>query len=113
MEFFRVFLKTALCGHIGYYDLNPEEALGIDPKPDEYLDSGPEEAAELSPGQYYVTQVKKEHVEKAELIDMALELQKEGLWERLKLGTKLYVRTLFEDGFPVFQLWRPIRSGSL
>jgi hypothetical protein len=113
MEFFRVFLKAPLCEDMAYYELHPEAASRIDPEPDRYLNSGPEKAAGLPEGQYYVTQVRRESVETTELIDIALELQKEGLWERLKLENKLYIRRLFEDGFPVFQLWRPvIRPGS-
>ena len=40
-------------------------------------------------------------------IAMAIEQQKDGLWERLRLGDRLYIRYLFEDGSPVTQLFRP------
>jgi hypothetical protein len=42
-----------------------------------------------------------------EWLDMALEQQKDGLWERYKPENRLYVRYLFEDGCPVTQLFRP------
>jgi hypothetical protein len=38
---------------------------------------------------------------------MAIEQQKDGLWERLKPGNRLYLRILSEDGSPVTQLFRP------
>jgi hypothetical protein len=41
-------------------------------------------------------------------LDLAIELQKDGLWERHKLENLLYVRFLFEDGKWVTQLFRPL-----
>jgi hypothetical protein len=38
---------------------------------------------------------------------MAIEQQKDGLWEQLRLGNHLYIRYLFEDGSPVTQVFRP------
>jgi hypothetical protein len=41
-------------------------------------------------------------------ICMAIEQQKDGLWERLRLENHLYIRRLFEDSNQVTQLFRPI-----
>ena len=43
-----------------------------------------------------------------EWLDLAIEQQKDGLWERNKLENRLYVRYLFEDGRFVTQLFRPV-----
>ena len=40
--------------------------------------------------------------------NMAVEQQKDGLWERYSLGNVLYVRFLFEDGSMVTQIFRPV-----
>ena len=111
MRCFRVFLRTPIHETMCRYSLNPEEAFKIEPNPAQYLGALSKTglpAVSLPAGQYYVTQIRKEQVEDAELIDLALELQKEGLWERLKMGDELFVRQFFEDGYPVFQLWRQI-----
>jgi hypothetical protein len=42
-----------------------------------------------------------------------MELQKEGLWIRLELEDRVYIRTLQEDGAQVTQLLRPLRPDSL
>jgi hypothetical protein len=39
---------------------------------------------------------------------LALETQKEGLWERLSLGNRVYLRRLFEDDSAVTQVFRPL-----
>ena len=111
MEYFRVFLKAPVLEVMQCYVLNPEESNGIDPQPDRYFESGPERTDVLAVGEYFITQIRKEKTDIHELTNMAMELQKEGLWSRLKLENKLYVRQFFEDGQPVFQLWRRIHSG--
>jgi hypothetical protein len=45
-----------------------------------------------------------------EWLDLAIELQKDGLWERHKLESRLYARLLFEDGQWVTQLFRPLSA---
>ena len=108
MDFLRVFLSAPVYENILYYALNPLEACKIDPSPERYLYSGAEEVRELPVGTYYFIQLRKEQIENEELIEMAIELQKEALWNRFKLENKLYRRKLFEDNSPVIQLWRPI-----
>ncbi|MCL1927886.1 MAG: hypothetical protein FWG07_03715 [Treponema sp.] len=108
MEFFRVFLKNPINEKLFCYILNPEEAISIDPHPENYFSGNVEDATVLKVSEYYVTQVKKGNLENIDLIDIAIELQKEALWNRCKLECKLYLRKLFEDNSPVTQLWRPI-----
>jgi hypothetical protein len=71
----------------------------------------PEEKAEgtlkaLPTGNHLFAQ-KREILSRDEIIDMAVEIQAEGLWQRLKLGKTLYLRYLFEDSATVTQLYRP------
>jgi hypothetical protein len=110
MDFFKIYLKNPIRENLSYCTLNSAECSKIDPDPDRYLNSAFENAAELPPGVYYFTQERKEILENEKLLTMVMELQKEGLWERLKLEEKLYVRRLFEDGSPVTQIWRPVKS---
>ena len=62
--------------------------------------------AELPQGSYLFAQ-KREILSRDDIIDMAVEIHQEGLWQRLLCGKKLYLRYLFEDGCPVTQLFRP------
>jgi hypothetical protein len=115
-----------------YYGINPLEADRIDPDPEQYL--GPllaagtaetgqraappgEDCLVLSPGPYYFTQFREEAGGTRpspsgrgsfDFVETAMELQKEGLWERLRLGPGLYLRLLREDGAGVIQIWRPL-----
>jgi len=61
---------------------------------------------ELPPGDYLFSQ-KREILSRSDIIDMAVEIQQEGLWQKLQPGEKLYLRYLFEDGRDVTQLFRP------
>jgi hypothetical protein len=60
---------------------------------------------ELPSGHYLFAQ-KRELLCQNDISDMALEIQAEGLWQRLKIGKRLYLRYLFEDGSVVTQLFR-------
>jgi hypothetical protein len=64
------------------------------------------ETVQIPAGLYLFTQ-KRAALGRDECIDMAIEQQKDGLWERLRPDNRLYVRYLFEDGRPVSQLFRP------
>ena len=61
---------------------------------------------ELPQGDYLFAQ-KREILNKDEIFSLAVEIQQEGLWQRLELGKRLYLRYLFEDGSSVTQLFRP------
>jgi hypothetical protein len=115
------------------FDLNPAQACRIDPEQEEYLGSlrgagralapepalyGPEpdagsekkakpELLELRAGHYYFTQIRGVTADKDLFIETAVELQKEALWERLKMEDRIYLRRLFEDGAALIQLFRP------
>ena len=65
-----------------------------------------DEFLELPAGNYLFAQ-KRESLDRESIINMAVEIQQEGLWQRLKPGRRLYLRRLFEDGSEVTQLYRP------
>lgn len=67
------------------------------------------EQIELPAGTYLFAQV-REIIGREDFIWMAAEVQKEGLWERLALENRLYLRYLFEDGKSVTQVFRPYAS---
>jgi hypothetical protein len=76
------------------------------------LAAGPGEPAgslELPAGSYLFAQ-QREALNREAFIGMAVELQKDGLWERLELGDRLYLRYLSEDGKMVTQAFRPCRA---
>jgi hypothetical protein len=68
------------------------------------------EKAVLPAGKYLFTQYRDKSavLKQEELSDLAIEQQKDGLWERIKLTNQLYVRYLYEDSLFVTQLFRPI-----
>ncbi|MDR1635842.1 MAG: hypothetical protein LBR93_00750 [Treponema sp.] len=61
---------------------------------------------ELPAGTYLFAQ-QREALGREAFTEMAMELQKDGLWERLKLGDRLYLRYLSEDGKRLTQVFRP------
>ena len=61
---------------------------------------------ELPAGDYLFAQ-EREILGRDEIIAAAVEIQAEGLWQRLEPGNRLYLRYLFEDGCGVTQLFRP------
>lgn len=73
--------------------------------PDKANGSG-KDLLELPRGSYLFAQERR-ILSREEIIDSAVEIQKEGLWQRLKPGNLLYLRFLFEDGSRVTQLFRP------
>jgi hypothetical protein len=66
------------------------------------------ETVELAAGLYLFTQC-AEFLNREEWLDLAIEQQKDGLWERNSLKNELYIRFLYEDNRIVTQLFRPIR----
>jgi hypothetical protein len=66
------------------------------------------EGLELPQGHYLFAQERRDRpLEEDEIILMAIEVQKDGLWERLALEDRLYLRYLHEDGSAVTQIFRP------
>ena len=64
---------------------------------------------ELKKGSYLFSQI-PELLNMEDIIELAMEVQNEGLWQRLKLLNFYYVRFLFEDGRGVTQIWRPYEA---
>jgi hypothetical protein len=99
------------------FELDTDQAASIEPAADCFLrglvfsgrKNGGRGERLLPAGLYLFTQRRKALC-REEIIDMALEQQKDGLWERLKPGTRLYLRFLSEDSSPVTQLFRPYES---
>jgi hypothetical protein len=94
------------------FELDPEQAQRIDPEADRFLGelvsagkSG-NGKLQLAAGLYLFVQARTV-LNRDECIYLAIEQQKDGLWEQLCLGNRLYIRCLFEDGSPVTQILRP------
>lgn len=60
---------------------------------------------ELPLGTYFFSQV-REVLDENGFAELAAEVQKEALWERRRLGKKIYLRYLYEHGSPVTQVFR-------
>ena len=101
------------------YELNPLQSRSIEPDRGKLLGSlvftGQKTSADskeeviLPAGNYLFSQCRSSKLlNKDEWLDIAVEQQKDGLWERQKLENLLYVRFLFEDGAYVTQIFRPI-----
>jgi len=103
------------------YELNPEQSRSIEPVRELFLgprifagckvDILPADTAQtfsLPAGKYLFTQCRRKRsiLEPDEWLDMAIEQQKDGLWERHKPESRLYLRFLFEDSQFVSQIFR-------
>jgi hypothetical protein len=98
------------------FEISPDQYLSLEPEYDRYLGelivsgratSGPStDGFELSAGKYLFAQV-RDVLCREDIIWMAMEIQKDGVWEQLNLKNRLYLRYLFEDDKPVTQLFRP------
>jgi hypothetical protein len=67
---------------------------------------------ELPRGRYLFAQ-ERSFLDREAVLCMAVEMQKDGLWERLCLENRLYLRYLGEEGQAVTQLFRPLRNAEL
>jgi hypothetical protein len=83
----------------------------LPPKEAERQTGEPARLFELPAGTYLFTQV-REPADTETLIDMIIEAQQEGLWERLSLDDRLYIRYLCEDGKTVTQVFRPVAGAA-
>jgi hypothetical protein len=117
------------------YELNPAQGCRIDPQQDELIghlmfagkkateplcasfpvvsgdSSLQDESSNVSlPARHYLFMQCRADAPlcKEEWLDMAIEQQKDGLWERHKLENLLYVRYLHEDKQFVTQVFRPV-----
>jgi hypothetical protein len=67
------------------------------------------EGLELPRGRYLFAQ-ERGTLDREGVTAMAIEIQKDGLWERLGLEGRVYLRYLYEDGGAVTQVFRPYRE---
>ena len=61
---------------------------------------------------YYLFAQEREILGRDEIIAATVDIQAEGLWQRLEPGNRLYLRYLFEDSRSVTQLFRPYTQNS-
>jgi len=97
------------------FDLDQEQSQSIEPDPEKFLEgfvfSGKNVQnqnkgnLELPAGLYLFAQLRGV-IGREECIALAIEQQKDGLWEKTKLGNRLFIRYLYEDGGPVTQIFR-------
>jgi len=112
------------------YEVNPVQGCSIEPDRDYFLgkllfigqklpesqNGGTDETERnnlvlLPQGNYLFTQCRSDTVlSRDEWLDLVIEQQKDGLWERNKLLNLLYIRFLFEDGSFVTQVFRTVES---
>ena len=101
------------------YNLNPAQSSSIEPECDQFLCSlvfigrktrqEEENEVVLPAGNYLFNQCRADiFMNKEEWLDIAVEQQKDGLWERRKPGNLLFIRYLREDGAFVTQVFRPV-----
>jgi hypothetical protein len=103
-----------------HFELDPDQSRSIEPDERVLLSAlisggraprprepvSPDEALLLPRGNYLFSQM-REILSHEDIISLAAEVQKEGLWQRLRPGTELYLRYLFEDRRGVTQIFRP------
>ncbi|MCL2175077.1 MAG: hypothetical protein FWB73_03425 [Treponema sp.] len=118
------------------YKLNPQQTKSIEPEKERFLDSfefaghtfiqanhlsqsgkidvesdiTPEKTVSLPQGVYLFMQQRSDKpLTQPEWLDLAIEQQKDGLWEREKPEAVLYVRFLYEDEAFVTQVFRKVQ----
>ena len=114
------YTTEALCGEeLFCFEIDPAQGRTIEPDRDRFLGAlvfagrdGGAETVRLPAGLYLFTQ-QRTALGREECTDLAIEQQKDGLWERLRPENRLYVRYLFEDGRAVTQLFRPYSEAAL
>jgi hypothetical protein len=104
------------------YEVNQVQGSSIEPDRDRFLgkllfigeksqETPTESEVSLPQGNYLFMQCRADAVlTHDEWLDLAIEQQKDGLWERNKPGNMLYIRFLFEDGAFVTQVFRKIEN---
>jgi hypothetical protein len=97
------------------FEIKAEQYRSIEPDAASFIIEPPFFKGSLSPreadftleaGLYLFTQ-SRESLDREGILELALEIQKEGLWEGYALDRKLFLRYVFEDGAVVTQVWRP------
>jgi len=99
------------------FDINPTQSRSIEPVRSQFLDNliftaqktpdNLQQEVSLPQGKYIFLQSRgTSPLEQDEWLDIAIEQQKDSLWERHKLSNILYVRYLHEDDMFVTQVFR-------
>jgi hypothetical protein len=105
------------------FELNAQQSRNIEPEREHFLgqlvfagfeliDNKRREPLQTSesvilPSGLYLFAQKRQALDREACIDMAIEQQKDGLWEGFAPAGLLYIRYLFEDAKPVTQVFRP------
>jgi len=124
VPFDNVFPADETVEFIFCFELDSEQATRIDPDPSAFPgrlvfsgkrggEDGERPAngkVRLPKGDYAFMQKRRE-LDGTECVNLAIELQKDALWERFSLENLMYARCLFEDGSSVIQLLRPCLGG--
>jgi hypothetical protein len=106
------------------FEIESSQSQSIEPDPAAFLgplifsgrrldDTEPSFAGtrrELPAGKYFFAQERR-ILNREEWINLAIEAQKDGLWERLCPEPRLYLRYVYEDGQNVTQTFRPYTGG--
>jgi len=97
------------------FELDQEQAQSIEPNPENFfgqlvfsgknVQNQQQGNLELPAGLYLFAQ-QRGLFGREECIALAIEQQKDGLWEKTKLGNRLFIRLLYEDGGQVTQIFR-------
>jgi hypothetical protein len=90
-------------------NIEPDPAVLLGPLAAAGSADPPGGAMELPRGRYLFAQ-ERAFLDREDVILMAVELQKDGLWEGLGLENRLYLRYLHEEGSAVTQLFRPFKE---
>ncbi|MDR0878563.1 MAG: hypothetical protein LBN21_10960 [Treponema sp.] len=98
---------------ISFFTLDEAVGTNIDPDPAGYLgEQGNQlDQIEIPAGDYFFAQ-QREALGREAVITMAIEVQREILWQRLQPEPGLYLRRLYEDGSPVTQVFRTYKKGA-
>jgi len=107
------------------FEVDKAQAGRIDPQPDSFLGelvfsgkgqgdgdgqlAGPDWTI---PAGLYLFDQQRKALDRQECVALAIEQQKDGLWERHRLESRLYIRRLYEDGSAVTQVFRPCSGGA-
>lgn len=99
------------------FDLDRNQAQAFEPEGENYLGNlvfqgktgNLVQMVEIPAGKYLFAQ-KRSLLGRQDIISMAIEVQKDGLWERWTLNNRLYIRFLYEDEAPVSQIFRPVEG---
>ncbi|MDL2229796.1 hypothetical protein LJC14_06055 [Treponema sp. OttesenSCG-928-L16] len=105
------------------FEIGPSQHERIDPDPAAFLgkilDSGSirgdsidgeEGPVMVLPQGKYVFAQTRDMLDRDGCAEMAMEIQKEGLWRQYTLAPYFFLRRLNEDGAPVSQILRPISA---